>query len=161
MMVSTHGLLLVLGVDPFAGVLCPGFTHGDCLWDLSMGYHTGVGKFDGEAFWVGCGWFFVGGVGEGKRRLQGTFSMVCFFHWTMQVSEHPFLCYTLYIERWRFRCSIFRPSRRGPRSVTPWADTCALFKFRQPDDLLHTLKTVKGLLHLVPSRTSRSSGYGV
>jgi hypothetical protein len=29
------------------------------------------------------------------------------------------------------------------------------------DDLFHTQKTVKGLLHLVPSRTSRISGYGV
>ena len=27
--------------------------------------------------------------------------------------------------------------------------------------LFHTLKTVKGLLHLVPPRTPRSSGYGV
>ena len=25
-----------------------------------------------------------------------------------------------------------------------------MFKFRQPDDLFHTLKTVKGLLHLFP-----------
>ncbi len=37
----------------------------------------------------------------------------------------------------------------------------ALFRFRQPVDLVHTLKTVKGLLHLVPPRTPRSSGYDV
>jgi hypothetical protein len=42
----------------------------------------------------------------------------------------------------------------------PWADTFAV-RLRQPVDLVHTLKTVKGLLLLVPSRTPRSSGYGV
>ena len=36
-----------------------------------------------------------------------------------------------------------------------------LFKLGQLDDPFHTLKTVKGLLDLVPSRTPRSSGYGV
>ncbi len=36
--------------------------------------------------------------------------------------------------------------------------TRRMFKFRQPDDLFHTLKTVKGLLRLVPSRTPQSSG---
>ncbi len=39
--------------------------------------------------------------------------------------------------------------------------TRAVFKFRQPDDLFHTLKTVKGLLLLVPPRTPRISGYDV
>ena len=42
----------------------------------------------------------------------------------------------------------------------PWADACAV-RLRQPVDLVHTLKTVKGLLLLVPSRTPRSSGYDV
>ncbi len=37
----------------------------------------------------------------------------------------------------------------------------ALFKIRQPIDLFHTLKTVKGLLHLVPPRTPWNSEYGV
>jgi hypothetical protein len=36
-----------------------------------------------------------------------------------------------------------------------------LFKIRQPIDLFHTLKTVKGLLHFVPSRTPWNSEYGV
>jgi hypothetical protein len=38
---------------------------------------------------------------------------------------------------------------------------CASFRFRQLVDLVHTLKTVKGLLILVPQRTPRSSGYDV
>jgi hypothetical protein len=54
-MTSTWGRLLVLGVNPFAGVRCTGDTDGDCLWDLSLGQSTGDGKFDGETFWVGCG----------------------------------------------------------------------------------------------------------
>jgi hypothetical protein len=45
---------------------------------------------------------------------------------TRRVSEQPLLWYIIYIDQWRFRCSIFRPSRRGPRSATPWADTCAV-----------------------------------
>ena len=36
-----------------------------------------------------------------------------------------------------------------------------LFGLRQPVDRIHALKTVKGLLLLVPSRTPRSSGYDV
>jgi hypothetical protein len=47
------------------------------------------------------------------------------------------------------------PDPRGP------GQTRVLLKFRQPVDPVHTLKTVKGLLHLVPSRTPRNSGYGV
>ena len=37
----------------------------------------------------------------------------------------------------------------------------ALFGIQKPVDLFHELKTVKGLMYLVPSRTPRSSGYGV
>ncbi len=42
----------------------------------------------------------------------------------------------------------------------PWADTCTprSSTTRRPS---HTLKTVKGLLLLVPPRTPRSSGYDV
>ncbi len=48
----------------------------DCLWDLSLGRHTGDGKFDGETFWVGCGCFLLGGTREGKRKLQDTYCEV-------------------------------------------------------------------------------------
>ncbi len=40
----------------------------------------------------------------------------------------------------------------------PWTDTFAV-RLRQSVDLVHTLKTVKGLLLLVPPRTPRSSGF--
>jgi hypothetical protein len=80
-MVSTCGLSLVLGVDPFPGVLCTGFANGDCLWDLSLGvpgiprlgHHTGNGKFDGETFWVGYGWFFSWGSGGGKSNSRSRY----------------------------------------------------------------------------------------
>jgi len=41
-----------------------------------------------------------------------------------------------------------------------WADRCAA-QVRQPVDLVHALKTVKGLMLLVQPRTPRSSGYDV
>jgi hypothetical protein len=47
------------------------------------------------------------------------------------------------------------PVPRGP------GQTRTLFKFRQPDDFFNALKTVKGLLCLVPPRTPQNSGYGV
>jgi hypothetical protein len=66
------------GCESFAGVSCTGFMDEDCLWDLSLG-HTGDGKFDGETFWVGCGWFFWSGRGGGREdvrtRQQGRFSL--------------------------------------------------------------------------------------
>ncbi len=42
----------------------------------------------------------------------------------------------------------------------PWAER-ALLGLRQPCDLVHTLKTVEGLILLVPPPTPRSSGYDV
>jgi hypothetical protein len=50
------------GCESFPDVRCTEFTYGDYLWGLSLGQRTGDGKFDGEAFWVGCGWFFSGWV---------------------------------------------------------------------------------------------------
>ena len=54
------------------------FTNGDCPGNLSLGQHTGEGKFDGETF-LGRTWmFFLGGAGEGKlnsrARAVETFS---------------------------------------------------------------------------------------
>jgi hypothetical protein len=65
--------LVSSGCESFAGVRCIGFSDGDCLWDLSLGQCTGDGKFDWEVFWVGCGWFFLGGGGEGDEELQDTY----------------------------------------------------------------------------------------
>ena len=59
------------------GSLCRGPLHLDHGWgltvgpgNLSLGQHTGDGKFDGETF-LGRTWmFFLGGAGEGKRKCQ-------------------------------------------------------------------------------------------
>ena len=67
---------------------------GVCLWDLSRGQRTGDGRFDGEAFLGGLLIFFLGGVGEGKRRLQVTFRMVCFFAGRHEFPNSPF--YVIY-----------------------------------------------------------------
>jgi hypothetical protein len=63
---STHGRLLVLGVNPFTKVRCTGFADGDYLWDLSLGQCTGDGKFDGETFLGRLLIFFLGQRGRGR-----------------------------------------------------------------------------------------------
>jgi hypothetical protein len=69
-MASTRGRLLVLGGNPLHGSDVLGSRMGACLWDLSLGQHTGDGKLDGETF-LGRTWmFFLGGAGEGKRNSR-------------------------------------------------------------------------------------------
>ena len=58
-----------MGVDPCAEVRCTWITDGDCPGNLSLGQHTGDGKFDGETFWVGCGFLSWGNEG-GEEELQ-------------------------------------------------------------------------------------------
>jgi hypothetical protein len=96
----------------------------------------------GRRIWVGCGFFSSGGVG-GEEETPGQVLLSRFRRttrgFTTSSSDH----------------------REGVPDPRDPGQTRVLFKFRQPDDLFHTLKTVKGILHLVPSRTPRSSGYGV
>ena len=55
---------------------------------------------------------------------------------------------------------MFQDHRERCRRVSmTWTDMCVL-KFLQRDELIHTLKTMEGLLHLVPPRTQRNSWYG-
>ncbi len=85
------------------------FFHGwDYTWDLSLG--QSMGNFDGETFWVGCGWFRDRG---GERKGQDTFRRVV-FHCTRRVYKHPhFLCYILYIEEWGFHFIILQTITNG------------------------------------------------
>ncbi len=76
--------------------------------------------------------FFWGGGGGGEEESSGQVLLSRFRRTTRVFKQPHFLCYII-----------------------------ALFKFRQPVDLFHTLKTVKGLMHLVPPRTPPISGYGV
>jgi len=77
-----------------------------------------------------------------------------------RVSKQPFLCYILYIEQWGFHWSMCQTIANGASDPRCPGQTCVMFKFRQLDDLFHTLKTVKVLLHLVPPQTPRSSAPG-
>jgi hypothetical protein len=104
----------------------------------------------GRRFWVGHGFFSSPGQVLLRR-----------FRRTTQVSEQLFLCDILYIEQCRFHCGMPSDYREGVPGPRYPGQTRALFKFRQPNDLFHTLKTVTGLLHLVPPRTPRNSGYDV
>ncbi len=72
----------------------------------------------------------------------------------------PF-CFILYIAQWNFRCSMSSGHlERWPRSSMPWAYRCDV-QTSTADDLVHTFKTMEGLLLLVPPRTPRISGYDV
>jgi hypothetical protein len=161
--VSERGRLRLLGVNSCAGVRCTWIPDGDCPGNLSLGQHTGDGKLatDGETF-LGRMWmlFFQGGRGRGNgipgRRTAETFSQ------DDASSKQPWV-HVIYhmLIRGGFTGACLQAIAKGvldPR--LPWADTCAI-RFRQPVDLVHTFKTVKGLLLLVPSRTPRSSGYDV
>jgi hypothetical protein len=92
-MVSTRGRFLVLGGNPLYGSDALDSRMGDCLWDLSLGQHTGDGRLDGETFLGGLLIFFLGGWG-GKRKRQGTVSRVG--RWTTRFQTAPF-CFILYI----------------------------------------------------------------
>jgi len=116
-----------------------------------------MGNLIVRRFWVGCGWFFFGGEGKGKRKLRVRSRPAwLFFCWTTRVSKQPFLCY---IEQWGLHCIMCQTIVNGAPDPRCPGQTCTWFKFRQLDDLFHTLKTVKGLMHLVPPRTPRSSEY--
>jgi hypothetical protein len=104
--------------------------------------------------------FFLGGAGEGKRdsraRAVETFSQD-------DASSKQTWVYVIYymLRSGGFAVACLQSITKvvlGPR--LPWSER-ALFRLRQPVDLVHVLKTVKGLLLLVPPRTPRSSGYDV
>jgi hypothetical protein len=68
-----HVRLRVLGGNPLHGSDALGLTDGDFPWNLSLGRHTGDGKFDGEIF-LGRLWMFFLGVGtggEGQEEAPG------------------------------------------------------------------------------------------
>jgi hypothetical protein len=102
--------------------------------------------------------FFWGGRGRGR----GTPGHDCRDVFAGRREFQTSLCYVLYILQWRCPCrtclQVIAKAVLDPR--LSWTDTYAV-RLRQPVDLVHALKTVKGLLLLVPPRTPRSSGYVV
>ena len=84
------------------------------------------------------------------------------FRRTMRVPNSPGCM--LYIICWAVEVSlqhVFSPLRRGSLILDCPGQTRAILRLQQPVDLVHALKTVKGLLLLGPPRTPRSSGYDV
>jgi hypothetical protein len=128
-------------------------------WGLAYGIYPWVstlvmGNLMGKRFWVGRGCFFLGG-GGGEEELQGTTAET--FSQDDTSSKQSCLCYILYIDQWGFAAVCLQANTKGvldPR--LPWTDTYTV-RLRQLVDLVHTLKTVKGLLLLVPARNPRSS----
>jgi hypothetical protein len=121
-----------------------------------------MGKIDGETFLGRLLIFFFGGAGKGKRnsRVRNAETMRRCFAGRSEFRTSLCLCYILYIAQWFFfATTCLQTIAKGvldPRF--PWVDTFAV-RLRQSVDLVHALKTVKGLLLLVPPRTPRSSGY--
>jgi hypothetical protein len=112
---------------------------------------------------------FSGRGGGGVEKAPGHVSRVG-FRWTTRAIKQPhFFVIDYILSSGNFAATCFRPSRTVPPNPRGPGQTRALFGFqtarssgcRHPDDLFHALKTVKGLLHLVPPRTPRTSGYGV
>jgi hypothetical protein len=89
--------------DPGAG-----FMDGDWPGSLSLGQHTGDGKFDGKTF-LGRTWmFFLGGGGGGEEEASGAVLLSRFRRTTLAFKQTHFLCYILYSEKWRFRYCMFQ-----------------------------------------------------
>ena len=116
-------------------------------------------SLDGEAF-LGRLWiFFLGGRGRG-RGLTRASTTESLSQETSGFKQTHFLCYILYIEQWGFHNSMCQTIVNGPPILDALGNMhCS--SWDSSTTLFHTLKTVKSLLHLVPSRTPRSSGYGV
>jgi hypothetical protein len=84
-------------------------------------------------WWMIFLWVPWGGRGRGLRKRLVTFSRVV-FHWTTRVFKQThFLCYIL----------CFRTITNGVPDPRCPGQTRDLLKFRQPDDLFHTMKTMK------------------
>ena len=111
-------------------------------------------------FRVGCGCFFLGGRGRG-RGVPGRV-LLRSFRRTAGSKQPFFSCYILYVEQWRFRCSMSSGHReRGffdPR--TPWADACDVSGFNNSSTCSHSDDS-GGAAAPRSTRTPWSSGYDV
>jgi hypothetical protein len=61
----------------------------------------------GRRFWVGCGWFFLGGRGRGRGNSRAR-TAESFFAGRRESPNSLFYLYILYIEQWEFRCIKFQ-----------------------------------------------------
>jgi hypothetical protein len=145
--------------------------HWICGWGLSIGDIPGSEHWWWEIWWgdvLGRLWmvFFFGGRGRGRgnSRARSTWQNDLFFHWTTRVSKQRFYVIYYILSSGGFTTVWVRPSR----TVSPILDDLGRHVWFSSFDNsttsschFHKLKSVKGLLHLVPSRTPRNNGYGV
>ncbi len=119
----TRGRLFVLDTNPLRGPW-NWFVDGDCSGDLSLGQCIGDEEvLMGRRFWVGCGWFFLGGRG-GKRQRQVTFRRVS-FRWTTRVVKQSYF-FMLYIIYWAVGVSLLHAPdhcERRLQTSSLWSDT--------------------------------------
>ena len=123
------------------------------LWKTKIWGSTSLDLWMGTDHVI-CAW---DRTGEGKRQRQVTYIRVVFSgrHVFSNVPIFYVICYIL--SSGGFDVSCFKTNGNGvPRVSIPWTDTY-VFKCRQFDDLFHTLKTMEGLFHLVPPRTTWNS----
>jgi hypothetical protein len=108
-------------------------------WGLVYGIYDWIstlvmGDLMGRRFWVGCGFKKKNCLG-GRGRGRGTPGHVL-------------------LSRFKTRFTGRHESPNSPFYVIYYI----LISGRHPDDLFHTLKTVKGILNLVPTRTPLAVG---
>ena len=110
-------------------------------------------------FRVDCGCFSLGGRGRG-RGVPGRVLLRSFRR--TAGSKQPLCMFILYVEQWRFRCSMSSGHReRGffdPR--TPWADACDVSGFNNSSTCSHSDDS-GGAAAPRSTRTPWSSGYDV
>ena len=116
-------------------------------------------RFDEEAFSGRLWMFFLGGRGRG-RGVPGRVLLRSFRR--TAGSKQPLCMFILYVEQWRFRCSMSSGHReRGffdPR--TPWADACDVSGFNNSSTCSHSDDS-GGAAAPRSTRTPWSSGYDV
>ena len=104
-----------------------------------------MGSLDGETFWVGCGWFSLGDLGEdgGGEEINTRARTAESFHLTTRVFKqcHFYVIYYV-VSSGGFGASCFKTIVNGVPDPRCPGQKRMLLKFRQPDDLFHALKTM-------------------
>ena len=84
-----------------------------------------MGSLDGDSFWVGCGWIFLGKLGWGRENTRASTSESC----SLESGDSCFRTvpfFKLHIIYWAVGVSLNHVSdhrERCPRSSMSWEDT--------------------------------------
>ncbi len=110
--------------------------------------------------------FFLGGLGGKRKHRAGSTGSVA---GRRALSNSPIYVIYYMLNSGGFTTACLQTITKGVLDLDDLGNARSQFKLRQPVDLFHTLKTVKGFLHLHHGlhgtvgtpRTPRNSGYGV